>query len=142
MNAKDLLYQENYFDHAFFSFNGIDYLYPEADRRRALQEIYRVVKPGGIFAFSSHNAHFLPNNRGRIWALLKSILFGRVSPYRLEFHKFGRLLTHYISIKNERREVEEAGFEFLEIVSKYGKDIEIISLKDPYPTYVFRKRVR
>jgi len=42
------------FDFILFSFNGIDYL-SHAGRLRALREIHRIGKPGGYFAFSTHN---------------------------------------------------------------------------------------
>jgi ubiquinone/menaquinone biosynthesis C-methylase UbiE len=42
------------FDFVLFSFNGIDSLSHEK-RIRVLQEVYRVLKPGGVFTFSSHN---------------------------------------------------------------------------------------
>jgi len=139
MDAKALQYQDHSFDYVFFSFNGLDYLYPEQDRRLALREIHRVLKPGGIFAFSTHNALFIPNNLGRLKVVLKSFLHLRVHPYRWEFHPFGRRLTHYTSIGAERRELREAGFAFLELVSKYGKEQRTVSYKDPYPTYVCKK---
>lgn len=139
MNAKDLKYPDNYFDYVFFSFNGIDYLYPESDRRQALSEIHRVLKPGGFYVFSTHNALFIPNNFARIKTVLTSFLFLHVHPYRLEFHPFGRLLTHYISVRAEKREIARAGFSFVELVSKYGKDERVISRRDPYPTYVCQK---
>lgn len=45
------------FDFAFFSFNGIDSLCHE-DRLRSLAEISRVLAPGALFVFSSHNRRF------------------------------------------------------------------------------------
>lgn len=54
-DARDLsLFQDEDFDFIFFSYNGIDYI-SHADRLRSLREIYRVLKRGGSFAFSSHN---------------------------------------------------------------------------------------
>lgn len=44
------------YDAAMFSFNGIDTLTSDELRHSCLQEICRVLAPGGIFIFSSHNA--------------------------------------------------------------------------------------
>jgi SAM-dependent methyltransferase len=54
-DARDLA---DFSDHEFalvmFSFNGIDYMPPE-DRPRALRSVFRVLRPGGAFVFSTHN---------------------------------------------------------------------------------------
>jgi ubiquinone/menaquinone biosynthesis C-methylase UbiE len=56
MDAANLSFQDGTFDAALFSYNGIDNLYPVAARRRCFEEVFRVLKPGGVFIFSSHNA--------------------------------------------------------------------------------------
>jgi ubiquinone/menaquinone biosynthesis C-methylase UbiE len=57
-SSLDFAADESY-DFVLFSYNGIDHLeLPE--RERALIEMRRVLRPGGIMAFSSHNANFLP----------------------------------------------------------------------------------
>jgi ubiquinone/menaquinone biosynthesis C-methylase UbiE len=43
------------FDAVVMAFNVIDYLSPDEARHHALREIYRVLKPEGVFVFSSHN---------------------------------------------------------------------------------------
>ncbi|HTC48087.1 MAG TPA: class I SAM-dependent methyltransferase [Candidatus Aquilonibacter sp.] len=43
------------FDAVVMAFNAIDYVVPAQSRTRALQEIHRVLKPSGLFIFSSHN---------------------------------------------------------------------------------------
>ncbi len=45
------------FDFVCFSFNGLDYI-PHEDRLRALREVFRVMRGGGAFLFSSHNLHW------------------------------------------------------------------------------------
>jgi len=48
---------DNSFDFVLFSFNGID-SFSHEDRISALEEIHRVLRPGGHFCFSSHNLNW------------------------------------------------------------------------------------
>ena len=58
-DASDLAFAgDSSYDFVLFSYNGIDHL-ELPDRERALVEMKRVLRPGGIMAFSSHNANFL-----------------------------------------------------------------------------------
>jgi SAM-dependent methyltransferase len=57
-------FSDGAFDAVVFSFNGIDCIRNDEGRARCLTETSRVLKPGGIFIFSSHNARALP-----IWPL-------------------------------------------------------------------------
>ncbi|HTQ98367.1 MAG TPA: class I SAM-dependent methyltransferase [Candidatus Acidoferrum sp.] len=57
MDAADLsAFADDYFDLLVFSFNGLGYLNPDAQRLRALAECRRVLKPGCMLVFSLHNA--------------------------------------------------------------------------------------
>ncbi|MEO6305823.1 MAG: class I SAM-dependent methyltransferase [Bacteroidia bacterium] len=63
MNATDLSeFENNSFDLINFSFNGIDYVGFE-DRKKILSEIHRVLKPNGLFLFSTHNKDHFTYNR-------------------------------------------------------------------------------
>jgi SAM-dependent methyltransferase len=55
-DVRDTAFDAESFDYAVFSYYGLDYLLPKAERVRALRELYRVLKPAGIVAFSSHNS--------------------------------------------------------------------------------------
>jgi SAM-dependent methyltransferase len=55
MDARHLAFSDNSFDAALFSFNGLDCVYPTAERLRVLAEVHRVLRPGGIFYYSGHN---------------------------------------------------------------------------------------
>jgi len=55
MDARSMeQFPDHSFDFILFSFNGIDYV-SEGDRLKIFEEVKRVGKPGGYFAFSSHN---------------------------------------------------------------------------------------
>jgi SAM-dependent methyltransferase len=53
-DARELPFSDGEFSFVLFSFNGIDYVEP-ADRPRILREARRVLAPGGVFAYSTHN---------------------------------------------------------------------------------------
>ncbi|WP_458607716.1 class I SAM-dependent methyltransferase [Mycoplasma sp. 4423] len=54
MDACDLIFPNNFFEYAFFSFNGFIGIPSEKSRILALKEIYRTLKPNGIFIFTGH----------------------------------------------------------------------------------------
>ncbi len=56
-DAVDLsAFADSTLDAVVFAFNGIDYVLPEQSRRACFTHIRRVLKPGGVLIFSSHNA--------------------------------------------------------------------------------------
>ncbi len=52
-DATDLSFSDDYFDGVVFAFNGLMQIPGRQIRRRALQHIYRVLKGGGCFTFST-----------------------------------------------------------------------------------------
>jgi len=54
MDARELKFTDDSFEFINFSFNGIDYS-DLIGRTKIFSEIYRTLKPGGIFFFSTHN---------------------------------------------------------------------------------------
>ena len=49
------IFENESFDVVFFSFNGIDWLWPSEKRRSCIRECGRLLRPGGVFIFSAHN---------------------------------------------------------------------------------------
>jgi len=54
-NACALSYSAGIFDAVVFSFNGIMTIPTRKMRKKAFDEIYRVLKPGGVFIFTTHH---------------------------------------------------------------------------------------
>lgn len=53
------VFRDSSFDAIIFSFNGIDYLYPEVTRIRCIRNCCRILTDNGILIFSTHNAKAL-----------------------------------------------------------------------------------
>ena len=143
-NLKE--FEDQSFDFVLFSFNGLDCVSNE-DRLKALKEIYRVLKPGGIFMFSSHNRDYryfkkLPWRR-KIHFDVKFFKFFLYCLYHLpkhfkmkkheihtedyamvndSDHRFS-LLLYYISIEKQARQLANIGFSDVEAYDMKGNRV-------------------
>jgi ubiquinone/menaquinone biosynthesis C-methylase UbiE len=59
MDARDLAFEDSSFDAALFSYNGFELVPGRQGKMRALAEIYRVLRPGGILVFCTHSLYAL-----------------------------------------------------------------------------------
>jgi len=148
------------FDAVVFSFNGIDVIRTDEGRARCLAETARVLKPGGIFIFSSHNARvlgewpLLAEARGYQipWPIFRS-LFKSAS---LAARNFGRAhyskgagyirdpvhggMHHYVSTPETMiPQLQAAGFDVLEVVGGHFPHVRT-SYFTPWYYYACRRQ--
>ena len=81
-DASDLSAFENEsFDAVVFSFNGLDSVVPNENRSRCFRECWRVLRPAGVFIFSSHNPRSVlvraDWDRGRLHAFARRFVSQR-----------------------------------------------------------------
>ncbi|HEY4493135.1 MAG TPA: class I SAM-dependent methyltransferase [Candidatus Paceibacterota bacterium] len=131
-DARKLDFPDNYFDLVFFSFNGLDNLFPISERELAVQEIKRVLKSGGVFAYSSHNSLALPHTKHGLLDLFKNIHRFRIGPhYRNINQGFGKLTQYYSNVWNESNWIKKEGFELVNIIGG--------ALSERFPMYICKK---
>jgi ubiquinone/menaquinone biosynthesis C-methylase UbiE len=136
------------FDFILFSFNGIDCVAPE-DRDKVFLEVRRAGKPGGYFAFSTHNLYFIPKlykiRRRDTW---KEFLYqfyripllywynGAPGRYRRRQSAVFRngvegfsLNLHYIRPENQVKHLQDLGFKNIRVFShKTGDALNVQEL--------------
>lgn len=144
-DARDLSrFTEASFDAVVFSFNGIDSIAHE-DRLEVLSQVRRVLRPDGVFAFSSHNRDY---HRFDLLPWQRQWRFGRTT-IRKSVHALRHLRTHlrmrrgavhteeyavindeahdytlmhyYITFEAQRRQLERAGFTWLASYDQPGR---------------------
>lgn len=134
--------QDHSIDNILISHNGIDYAYPESQRVQAIAECARVIKPGGILIFSSHNIkslHFSPYylKERKIWLLkntLKSFL-------EKAYIKDLGMYTFYCSPDYCVKQMAAKGFHIVEIIGFRASHNELFNkYVSPYNHYVFKKQ--
>jgi SAM-dependent methyltransferase len=140
-DAQALPYGDETFDHVWFSFNGLDFVYPTTARMRALREIWRVVRPGGRFIFSSHNSLCFLTTRPSRWADIgRNAVRGRLwQRYRkLRSAEEGEMNIFYQNPWGQMRTLRAVGFGACDMVSSQGSLVKQI-FSDSWPYYVATK---
>jgi len=138
-------FEKEQFEVILFSYNGLDYLSHE-DRIIGLREIYRVLKKGGFFIFSSHNRNCRHQMPLFDWTLNPLILTSYLCRFPLKLsnrfknkkHEFitedyailndrvrdYSLLTYYISKSNAVRQLENEKFTIKEVINLKGEFVD------------------
>jgi SAM-dependent methyltransferase len=131
-------FEDASFDLAVFSFNGIDAIPTREDRLRCFANVFRVLKPTGLFIFSSHNSKMLLNwprldNAGflrKAWRLARATITSVPYAVRLvhsgAFHTgagyyndpvHGGIKTYCATPELIEADVRSAGFQVLDVIS-------------------------
>lgn len=158
-------FQNGEFDVVFFPCNGIDSMDSQG-RLRAISEIFRVVREGGLFVFATHNHKFLmvrwkgrtpfprPELSVRPNKMISSLKqFARSS---FNYFKNGRhvyigeqdaivqgvaydydLMTHYIDKRKQLNDLETAGFTVERMYDRSGHVVDRDSSQDGHTPWIF-----
>jgi ubiquinone/menaquinone biosynthesis C-methylase UbiE len=138
------LFGDASFDFVIFSYNGIDTM-SHASRLKVLREVFRVLRPEGSFAFSSHSIDY---RNIAVWfdrrisllspASLRKHAKNLVSYLQVRRHQIRtrdyailsdpragyRQVTYFISRPGQMAQLEAAGFEDVAIISWDGRPVQ------------------
>jgi SAM-dependent methyltransferase len=158
MDARNLDFAEASFNFSVFSYNGIDCVGPD-DRLAILREVYRVLRPGGYFVFSTLNRNgteWLPSwpdwrvyhgagghPVALLWATAKLLVgglnrlqglahrraWGKLGIGPLSAHNFG-LLAVFASLAEDLRELDTAGFTAAAVFDPEGRVLSPSAVAD------------
>ncbi|WP_255167370.1 class I SAM-dependent methyltransferase [Natrononativus amylolyticus] len=144
-NACSLPFESESFEYVLFSWNGIDHINPEELRYWALQEVHRVLKPDGVFAFSTHNfwSAFVIRSfdvKGvqrfvEFW--VQNLRRGQIiSKYKISNNfSIDSVKIYYIRPRAQKQQLRNCGFDPLRIVRPGGP----LQRWFDHPYYVARK---
>jgi len=131
-DATNLEFEDNYFNGAIFANNGWLQIPSKEKRQKALNEIYRVLKPNGIYIFTAHKRYYF--GLYFFFWLKQWFRFYILKPLgiRIEEIDFGdrffkrevggkklkqRQYIHIASIKEVKKQIKQSGFKLVEAVS-------------------------
>jgi SAM-dependent methyltransferase len=150
MDATRLDFPAASFDAALFSYNGLDCIYPVAQRERCLAEVYRVLRPGGAFLFSSHNwlgavfsgGYFYLQGYVNAWKTLLGQRGNRLLREGYWLYRDGGGDQHLYSATpgHTVRQLRRAGFEGVEVIGyRRGMALGAASRRSQHVHFAARK---
>ncbi len=158
-------FDDGEFDFIMFSFNGLDSINHE-DRLKGLREIRRVLKQDGLFVFSSHNRNhryaisrpkmkfsappskqagnfirFIKSTRNRLRNRNYQVFNEQYAIINDVAHNYA-MLTYYIDKVNQVKQLEDTGFETIEMYDTPGNMLNLDSddKDSAWIYYVARKK--
>ena len=143
-------FKDEEFDYIIFSFNGLDSINHE-DRLKGLREIYRVLKQDCLFVFSSHNRNhryaisrpemefstmpckqagnfikYFKSTCNRLRNKNHQVFEDQYAIINDVAHNYA-MLTYYIDKINQLKQLENMGFETIEMYDTLGNTLDINS---------------
>lgn len=119
-DATALPFEDNVFSGAIFAFNGLMQIPGKENRIKALCEIHRVLKPGSIFIFTTHDRD-ADNKYAYYWDQeIKLWAMGKQNPKLLEFGDLvytsydREMFVHIPKRSDIITYLNESGFELIE----------------------------
>lgn len=142
-NASTLPFPDEAFDGVLFSYNGLAFVYPENERAQAISEIYRVLKPGGSFIFSSHNKiGIVLNLRDRGFRTIRERWFAlrNIFANGYVYEDAIKSQVYYSCVRELIREMESYGFQHHLTLDRHGRfGMAFARWFDPWPYHCFKK---
>lgn len=136
-DVRELPFEAASFGGALFSYNGLMTIPKQENREKALAEIYRVLKPGGIFIFTAHDRDSLVKFR-QFWQDEKERWKSGTQHPKLD--DYGDLhmtdgsgeesFVHVPSIAEVEKDVTDAGFKVLEYAMRSSIAKESASVEE------------
>ncbi|AMD81150.1 type 11 methyltransferase [Mycoplasmopsis canis UFG4] len=144
-DATNLNFKNNEFDFVFFSFNGWPGIPSNFGRIKALKEIYRVLKPGGIFIFTAHERDeqkYLQNYKKNI-EHCKEFKFEIFGDYIFKNEENACDFMHLYST-NEIKDIikQNTNFKVIEIVNRdkqFNENQHVLDFSDNTNFWILKK---
>jgi SAM-dependent methyltransferase len=145
-DARSLPFKSGSFGGVMFAYNGLDFVVDPHDRRQTLQDLERIIRPGGWLIFSSHNpVGELLTPRGlrskAMWRHRARYLFtGQI--FRRVFRDSGARLLYHASPGAIVREVHAStSFRLHELMDRTGRihNRRLLHAFSAWPYYVFKR---
>lgn len=141
-DAVNIPFDELSFDHVLFSYNGLDYIPTQEERKQALRELWRVLRTDGYFVFSSHNARrVVGSNLFDPLSHLRTIQFWitnlRAGTIGSKYKVSGHTRRYQLTPSEQRSQLREVGFDPIATLTQFPFDR--LTAIDPWPYYVAHK---
>jgi SAM-dependent methyltransferase len=148
MDAMDLRFPDETFDAVLFSYNGIELLPGREGKRQAFREVHRVLRPDGVFIFTTHSIFAL--NRFAPFRAQLFLRFCLSKSLRLPipeqeigeaYYTGENLEVYYMQVLSPvfyKRAIREVGFDLL----YYNSRRRIEAGRGPWPFTAFEDKER
>ena len=118
MDASSLMFGDAVFDDILFSYNGYEQIPGNEKRKKVLQEVYRVLKPGGVFIITSRSGIALGRRwLGWVWMYFREYILKKIGlvkrQYELGDMVYNKIYHHYSSPRKIKNDLLKVGFKFL-----------------------------